>query len=331
MIGSFHHYPALVSAEPRLPDEDVWRARLAQSRDPLSLALILSLVPLLDGVHTQEDIVGTLLVAGFELEQILVAETWLNDSGWIEESRISPLGVFSEDERIQLKSQIQALAALGNALYKGVSSYPAAGVAAQSALKNARIAIDKQSDRPGILGDQIRQMLLLAGVGTVIHTTLTTPHDAPFHDSVFDLVIYAPDAFDSAYCDDLNRHCVERSIRLLPCRQRLFEIEVGPLVMEGSACFTCYTLRRNAVAPPEEADGDDDGFDPRLNFPVGADWITLEAIKIITGITEPTTRNFLWRANLLNGVADLHPVLKLPRCPVCGSHRVHPQRKLWQI
>ena len=44
----------------------------------------------------------------------------------------------------------------------------------------------------------------------------------------------------------------------------------------------------------------------------------LEIVKDLSGLIPPLTYGAQLSVNLLTSVFDLHPVLKLPRCPVCG-------------
>ena len=44
----------------------------------------------------------------------------------------------------------------------------------------------------------------------------------------------------------------------------------------------------------------------------------LEVVKDLSGLTPPLTYNAQLEINLLNMEFALHPVLKLPRCSVCG-------------
>ena len=69
---------------------------------------------------------------------------------------------------------------------------------------------------------------------------------------------------------------------------------------------------------------------PALAFAVGIPLLALEILKILTRAAFPVTRGRLWRLGHFDGSVGVHPVLKLPRCPVCGAHRRTPPRRIWE-
>jgi bacteriocin biosynthesis cyclodehydratase domain-containing protein len=108
-------------------------------------------------------------------------------------------------------------------------------------------------------------------------------------------------------------------------------VELGPLVVPGeSACYSCLQTRRRAAASVnlQARAGKLDGA--RLNQPLAVDWLTVETIKLLTGLCEPVTYGRLLTLDYLSGSVGLHPVLRLPRCERCGRTRDLPARKLWQ-
>ena len=68
-----------------------------------------------------------------------------------------------------------------------------------------------------------------------------------------------------------------------------------------------------------------------FGFPVGIDFLAVEILKLFTQSSLPACRGKIWRLHLTSGVSEVHPVLKLPRCVACGSHRKNPSKKLWNI
>ena len=54
-----------------------------------------------------------------------------------------------------------------------------------------------------------------------------------------------------------------------------------------------------------------------------AGFTATEIIKDISGLTPPTTYGAQISFDMLTTEFDLHPVLKLPRCPVCSRLKDH--------
>jgi bacteriocin biosynthesis cyclodehydratase domain-containing protein len=104
---------------------------------------------------------------------------------------------------------------------------------------------------------------------------------------------------------------------------------MGPLVEPRvTACYACCRTRREAAHFGWKAETGAEEVGVGLPFAVGLDLLALEVLKILSGAATPMTWNRLWRLDLASGVATLHPVLKLPRCPACGV-AARPPRKLW--
>jgi bacteriocin biosynthesis cyclodehydratase domain-containing protein len=327
--------------------------------------LLEALVRLLDGTRSTETLYGELLLAGFELESILAAMNWLDGERLLGESPESVVSVLSDSEKERYAHQMKAFAAFRQPQSSSFSSGAAAGLQAQAALKRSVVAIVGL----GITGSQLVHLLTRSGLGQLVgirsektaatnagsesvdpwllseHASQHSIRSAGFTlvdgaeeltlalENIHpDLLIYSPDRFDEAVCRRLNDLCLSRSVPLLIYRRRSFDVELGPLVVpRQTACYVCYDLRRKAALSESEALMEAGELDPgSLSFPVGAEWLALEAVKFLTRVAEPVTRGRLSRFNVLTGLMTVHPVLKLPRCPACGVHRCRPTRKLWE-
>lgn len=359
MMQKLYHRPTLLNI--RTPA--VWQAQVRDICGDVRLLEALTL--LLDGTRSTETIYGELLLAGFELESILAVMTWLDDERLIGESPDSVVSSLSAPERARYAHQIEALAAFTKPDGPHFSPPGTAGLLAQAALKQSVVAMVGL----GIVGSQLVHLLLRSGLGHLvgIHSGnedathaigepvdpwLISQHSIQTSDllSGFTLVegteglstalddanpqmlIYSPDCFDEELCQWLNELCLSHSIPLLIYRRRAFDVELGPLVIpRQTACYICYDLRRKAVLSESEALAEANALAPAgLNFPIGAEWLALEVIKLLTSVAEPVSRGRLSRFNILTGLMTVHPVLKLPRCPACGVHKSRPARKLWE-
>jgi len=340
-----------------------WQARIRDFCDDVRLLEALTL--LLDGTRSTEALYGELLLAGFELEPILAVMTWLDEERLLGESPDSVVSLLSAPEKARYAHQIKAFAAFTQPHSAHFSPSATAGLLAQAALKQSVVAIIGL----GTVGSQLVYMLARSGLGrlvgihsgnqaatnssaeqvdpwlisehssqqsgllsgfTLVHATeeLSTAMD----DVRPHLLIYSPDCFDEGVCQWLNDICLSHSVPLLIYRRRAFDVELGPLVIpRQTACYLCYELRRKAVLSESEALTEASDLEPAgLNFPIGAEWLALEVVKLLTGVAEPVTRGRLSRFNILTGLMAVHPVLKLPRCPACGVHKCRPTRKLWE-
>jgi molybdopterin-synthase adenylyltransferase len=359
MMHQLYHRPTLLNT--RTPPD--WQARVRDicGDDRLLDALTL----LLDGTRSIETIYGELLLAGFELEAVLAVMTWLDEERLLGESPDSVVSSLSAPERARYAQQIKAFAAFTKPSGPYFSPPATAGLLAQAALKQSVVAIVGL----GIVGSQLVHLLARSGLGHLVGipsgnqaaTNSGSEHVDPwlipehssqpsglasgftFVDGTEELstalddvrpqvLIYSPDCFDEEVCQWLNDFCLSHSIPLLIYRRRAFDVELGPLVIpRQTACYLCYDLRRKAVLSEAETLTDAREPDPAgLNVPIGAEWLALEVVKLLTGVAEPMTRGRMSRFNILTGLMTAHPVLKLPRCPACGVHKCRPAHKLWE-
>jgi ribosomal protein S12 methylthiotransferase accessory factor len=130
----------------------------------------------------------------------------------------------------------------------------------------------------------------------------------------------------------INRVAVARNIPWLPIRVIADTIRFGPTIFPGvTACLLCTTLREaangpNPPTPSPTAEEDAVGAHPArraTGAPAGKDasiptLAALEALQTLLG--EPSRAR--GRLGLLDGVSgrwSWHPVLRHPRCPVCGA------------
>lgn len=343
-----YHRPAL------RPNADRHREDTAAAPEP---ALLQALAVLLTGERTLDAVIGELVAAGFEIEAIVQALAYLDGHDLLEEAASSELRLFGPEETARYEPQIRLLAALDGYEQTGVSTpLPTHGLTAQSRLKQALVVILGG----GLNGGALAQALLLAGVGRLLVLPLGEPPDAagPYRLDMLAanmpdrllivpeagelpaalehtparLLMYCPDRFDPTAAEWLNAIGLQTGVPFLPFRRQGFEVDVGPLVIpHETACYRCFQLRRAAAGAVSGQDDPGPEAEPRhLAFPLGVDWLALEAIKLLGGVGEPVTYGRLWRFHLVRGLASVHPVLKLPRCPACGVHRRRPALRLWE-
>jgi molybdopterin-synthase adenylyltransferase len=152
-----------------------------------------------------------------------------------------------------------------------------------------------------------------------------------------DLLIVAEDQFDPERYAAINRFCLDRRIQWTSYRSFGLKYEVGPtIVPRETACFKCFEIRKaaNLGAYDEASQKQLLSQGARLgslSVTLGYEVLALETIKILTGFSRPMTYASLFSFDVLTLQAELHPVLKLPRCPHCSrslSHR--PTLSIWR-
>ena len=178
--------------------------------------------------------------------------------------------------------------------------------------------------------------------GTTFSTPATTPetpeqYATEFRD--FDVVVVCADHHDPGLYDLANTACLAANTPWTSLRVAEFEVEIGPTILpHETPCFACLEARRvSNVTDYEDYLLMDQhhrqaAVTPRtLALAPGVDLLALEVVKLITKFVQPATLGHLFTCNLLTLESALHPVLKIPRCPACGTPSWHrPPMQLWQ-
>jgi bacteriocin biosynthesis cyclodehydratase domain-containing protein len=127
-----------------------------------------------------------------------------------------------------------------------------------------------------------------------------------------------------------NIYCARREIAFLPVVLQDLVGYVGPLFLPGeTACFECARVRRNSnVDDPQTfraaeelafvGQGVTAGFHPALPAVLG-NLAALEVSRFLGGWASPRTIGTLVEVDLLAPQLTARPVLRLPRCPICGT------------
>ena len=319
----------------------------------LDPGLLGSLLNLLNGDNTIEQIIASLVIAGYDELEIAKLVTTLKDADLLRESPSSDLGVFHEEELKLFGEQIFALAQSADSDGSMFCSFPSSGLRAQARLKSASIAVVGDGD----VTERLLLLLASIGIGSLVRYGRMTSQkdlkeligaenpfasysevyrDAPLRDLIADIntnatvIVYADRVFDHDLCELLNRTCIARGCDFLMYRRDRMNVEVGPLVKPRmTACYRCFSARV-AGASSGVQHGREMNASPSMRLNIGLEAIVTDLLKHIAKIGEPTVLGRVWRFDLLAGRSETHEVYKLPRCPDCGVHRVKPERKLWE-
>jgi bacteriocin biosynthesis cyclodehydratase domain-containing protein len=146
-------------------------------------------------------------------------------------------------------------------------------------------------------------------------------------DSAASLILGLSDTMDHSLLRRFNQDAVKSGRPILFASLDRFLVRVGPLVVPGeSACFECFHHRlRSQLHFPREFDARVDGkrSGPR-NTP------SMLAVRIASTLVATSIAGFFLQnaalglpnvvleQNLLENKLSKLPILKLPRCPICG-------------
>jgi bacteriocin biosynthesis cyclodehydratase domain-containing protein len=351
-----YQYPRLVNSSSML----AWQQNLLIETGQSSSLFVDLLTDLLDGFRSFEEIYVKAIIEGFSIEDIYKALDWLENNGLLEENPQDNQGILGEKEKCLYQSQIRTwdyLSRLGKE--KSKRNEIQVGLSVQIELKNSLVVVVGS----GNSSLQLIRVLATIGIGYLIRIVDSDNninfdllrfqeelrYVNPFSEFIeledleglstivnnkpVGILVYCPDSFDEKVCEWLNKSCLDFSLPFVTYKQDLLEINIGPLMIpHETACYVCYDCRKKALM------GEDDRFSQNLekshishlNFPMGVDLLAFEIVKFLTGLLTPIIQGRLYRLNILTGLMEVHPVLKLPRCPACGVHKVKPERKLWE-
>ena len=164
-----------------------------------------------------------------------------------------------------------------------------------------------------------------------IEETLNGPDYFIRHLQEMDYLVVCQESFQPQILEWINHACLELKLTWTWCALDGHTGTIGPTIIPKQlACWKCYDLRVKAnVDHYEEYLAFDEYLRksesntvrfgyllPSLDLIAGL--TALEVIKDLSGLTPPLTYGAQISVNLLTTEFDLHPVLKLPRCPVCG-------------
>lgn len=300
---------------------------------------------LLDGSNTTESIIGTLIIKGYELDEINKILKWLNDKKFIKESEMSDYGKLTQSEKKYFNKQIKLFGSFRPS-DNGLLSISKTGISSQVSLKESTIFIIGA----GIASDLLINNLIKIGIGQVFlldsFNSIASKQSTIFHfykeeelekllnDKKPNLLVYCSDNFDLEKCFKYNRISINGNIPFLPYRRTYLNVEIGPLVLPNkTACYYCSDSRKKSASlyvDDFEKNTILKSSDRNLNFPLGIEYLTLEVLKTLSKIYTPSLKNKLFSFDLITGKTVLYPVFRLPRCRECGINKLRPSRKLWE-
>jgi len=321
-IRSVAHYAGLRLPErPRLAPwirivdlgDDRLQLRSAESSHTLSHPLLAQIfrriMPLLDGDHTLEEIVAVVdsdvLPTTVHFVLKLLQGKGLLQPGVGE-------GALGEKEQARWQKQIQFL-----------SHFVPDASRVQSVLQKARVGLAGS----GALRQSILAAMEAVGLGEI--AALPEPDAGRGHPSL-DIIVACADSPAFTFFDAVNRACLASGTRWLRVCLAGTSAELGPTIIpRQTACYMCLDLRLRTHQPDPDAylayrtqsdrHGDEGFIAPFLSAVAGQ--VTLEVIRLLTGLAPAVTVGRFYQLGAASPVATPHDVLKVPRCPCCGRRR----------
>jgi molybdopterin-synthase adenylyltransferase len=175
-------------------------------------------------------------------------------------------------------------------------------------------------------------------------TTISTPSEAAEILEDCDFAIVCSDTPSVRTLEAVNEASLAVNVPWIRGSLDYHRGVIGPIIIpRETACFTCMTLRirgnasysRDAMALERHLRHErDDEVEIGLLWPfagVVAHHLGLEAIKKLTGYTYPSTIGAFIAVDFFTSTLSRHEILKLPRCPSCGTARSRPQMKIWDV
>jgi bacteriocin biosynthesis cyclodehydratase domain-containing protein len=296
------------------------------SEDSASAGLLTSLVQLLDGSNSWEQIWGKLLVAEFEPKAIASALARLQREGVLDQGAAAYL----QDPAVARQADLLGLLAAQQGVVADTPS--AVGREMQALLGSCEVAVFASSME---LGDEIHRLIGQVGISRISGSTDAGEPQvrnaaARLRLAEHAVVVCATQGAGRELADLVNRVCVDSGVAAVYYHAQGLQMQLGPLVIPGqTSCLACYQVRRNAALAPWErsllATARDAG---QLACVLGADWLTVDVVKFLTRLGEPVSRGRVLFIDYFAGLPEVHSVLRLPRCKVCGAPR-RPAVRLW--
>lgn len=282
---------------------------------------------LLDGTRGLPEAIGLALLAGIDADDLVEAATalGLDEGSWELDGRDRDLEPYRSQVRLFEDARL---------LVRGEPAER--GRVAQRMLNDSRMAVVGDP----ALQAQVSALVRQAGTTTVAAleldatddlTTFAVDESGPGDPLRGRLVVGCFNGQRTEPVEALNQTCVDLGLPLLIYRSFPLTVAVGPLIVPGeTACLHCLLQRERSVRGIEDLGtfgvGEDAGS---MNFAFALDVLAFEAIRWLAGCDVATLAK-VWRLDLLTGRTHVSPVLKLPRCSVCGVHHSQPPRRVWE-
>jgi bacteriocin biosynthesis cyclodehydratase domain-containing protein len=318
--------PRIKGGSHRIPD-DILNSESAGN-------LLVAASQLLDGSNSWEQIWGKLLLAGFNPHSINSALLELQHDCEISYG-MSPPSSPAIEQQILLFGQVSAQE--GSITASGIPEM--VGQKLQAALGSSEVAVFGESFE--VTTEFHRRLEQVGVVKARTHCSANGSYGEAEQQPIEDfahqlmgakssLMICATSGGNRQLSEIVNRVAIAHGIPAIYYHAQGLQVQLGPLVIpKQTACYECYKIRRDATLAAWERSllrwAREGG---QLASSLGTDWVIVDAIKHLTGFGEPVCRGRVLFVDYYAGLPEVHTVLRLPRCGVCGNPR-RPSVRLW--
>ena len=285
---------------------------------PLFVSVFKALLPLLDGKHS----IDTLLAKGSQQAEhttVLFVLKSLYARGILYEGDVPLSG--AGNERADVENY--------HDFFGAYAPYPA--ISAKQ-VREATICTLATS----ALSPMLDYSLRVAGFDNISHFSSIDEAEREFGQRFAKgktaprLLVAAFESHDRRNFGHINTVCLESGIRWMHVEGKSSQIIVGPTIVPGqTACYACFRGRLGAHLPYRlDVTGEDDfaglyqgnrGFSaPGPLWSLAFAHVAMECTRLFTGFVPPTSIGRFHEIEATTPTPRSHPVLKLPRCEVCG-------------
>lgn len=308
--------------------------------DQTAAFLLTSASGLRDETNRWAQVWGKLLVAGFEPHAIGSALARLQRAGEVHEgmddngglpqdpanvAQIALLGQLAAQEGMVPDSEAPRLA--GRRLQKDLST---SEIVLVGTSREMTAGLQQMLEQVGAA--RIQTLVVNpTGEATAVQQQTIDDEVARLSRLPSALIICATRGGNRQLSEMVNRASVASSVPAIYYHAQGLQVQAGPLVIpRQTACYACYKVRREATLAPWERSlltaADESG---QMACPLGVDWVTMDAVKLLCRFGEPVTRGRVLFIDYYAGLPEVHTLLRLPRCTVCGNPKQPPVR-LWE-
>lgn len=154
-----------------------------------------------------------------------------------------------------------------------------------------------------------------------------------------DFLLACQESAAFSFFETINEICLATRTRWMRVAIEGTTAYLGPTIVPfETACYNCYEGRLNSNLPglpdflayKSQVKSNHQSMDEGVFVPLWtlvASQTVIEVARILSGFSPPTTIGRFYEMSVSSPMPVGHPVLRLPRCPVC--HGEKPQQEAW--
>jgi len=206
---------------------------------------------------------------------------------------------------------------------------------AGSSLKNAKVII---LDSKSGIGSSVAHSLFSLGLKRAKNKSVSQIKDIKDLIRGCDLVIGCSGINSAQRCLAINKTCIQKHIPWINAELDRTQAVIGPTVLPGqSSCYNCYRLRlkeNENVREPDyilKAKDSDLVWNIRLIKQAIANYVSLEAMKVLTGACKPILVNRIVTLTPAEPFGKFDELIKKSTCTHCGVDELADKNNLLTV